>query len=244
MRAIVLAAGFGTRMGEVGRTTPKGLMDLGGRTVLGELLGDLDRHPLIERIAVVTNGLFEAQYAGWLAEHAPATPCELFSDGVRTPAERLGATGDLEWLLARRGREASVLLASDNLYTFPVTGIAEALDRTGLCQVCVMREDDPAAQRAAGGVLLDETGRIVKMVEKPQTPFSNLVTPPLYAYTEEALELVPAYLADGGNPDAPGHLCAWLATRVAVLAWRPEGARVDIGSLAKLEEARRMLASG
>jgi glucose-1-phosphate thymidylyltransferase len=241
MRAIVLAAGFGTRMGELGRSTPKGLMDLGGRTVLGELLADLDTDPLVQEIVIVSNGLFAGQYGAWLAEHTLRTPWELLSDGVTDPANRLGATGDLEWVLAQRGRGRSIVLASDNLYTFAASGIAHEMARTGRCQVCVMREEDPAAQRSAGCVRLDGEGRVVEMVEKPEEPFSDLLTAPLYAYTEEALSLIPSYLEAGGNPDAPGYLCAWLSRQVPLMAWRPAGSRVDIGSLAKLEEARRLL---
>jgi glucose-1-phosphate thymidylyltransferase len=244
MRAILLAAGFGTRMGDLGRNVPKGLMDLGGRTVLGSLLTELDRHPLIDEALLITNGLFEAAYGEWLAVHPTATPLAMLSDGTTEPDRRLGATGDLEWALGQTHRRDSIVLASDNLFTFPVTGIAEALEGSGRCQVCVLREDDLETRRAAGCVVLDETGRVVRMVEKPREPETNLVTPPVYAYTEEALSLVPRYLAEGGNPDAPGYLCAWLASQVPVMAWRPEGRRIDIGTLEKLEEARRFLAGG
>lgn len=242
MRAILLAAGFGTRMGALGATVPKGLMDLGdGRTVAGALLGDLASSGLVSEALLVTNAHFEHAYREWLAEQDLPFPCELLSDGARVPAERLGANGDLEWVLQRRGREPAVVLASDNLYTFSVAGIVDALRSTGLSHVLVLEEHDRQALKSAGCVLLDDEGRVVHMVEKPAEPPSHLVTPPLYAYTREALELVPRYLAEGGNPDAPGHYCAWLSSQTVVMAWRPQGTRIDIGSLEKLLEARELL---
>jgi len=146
-------------------------------------------------------------------------------------------------VLRRVGRDAALVLASDNLFTFSVAGLADEVLRTGRCSVCVLEENDPEGLRSSGCVRLAEDGRIVEMMEKPSTPPSNLLVPPVYGYTTEALELVPTYLENGGNPDAPGHLCAWLCAHIPVYAWRPGGGRLDIGSPEKLERARAALAA-
>lgn len=243
MRAIILAAGFGTRMGALGKTCPKGLMPIGDRTVLDALTDDLLASDSIGDLVLVTNATFAAAYGDWIERRGLTERCTLIDDGATSPENRLGATGDLELVLGSVGRDAALVLASDNLFTFSVAGLADEVLRSGRCSVCVLEENDPEGLRSSGCVRLDGEGRIVAMVEKPEIPPSNLLVPPIYGYTREALHLVPTYLAEGGNPDAPGHLCAWLCGRMPVYAWRPGGSRLDIGSPEKLVRARAALAA-
>src|SRR5215217_921579 len=49
--AIVLAAGLGTRLGSIGRNTPKVLLDVGGRTLLERHLDYLAAHA-VRRVVV------------------------------------------------------------------------------------------------------------------------------------------------------------------------------------------------
>lgn len=244
MRAIVLAAGFGTRMGSVGKTCPKGLMEVGGRRLLDPLMDDLEQSTLIKQVVLVTNGVFADAYEAYLRERSLAKEWLLLNDGVMSAQRRLGATGDLEFALRVVGWDPAMVLASDNLFTFDVTGVAHAMAAAGHSAVCVLRENDPVALLSAGCATVNGTGLIVDMVEKPEYPKSNLIVPPLYAYTSEALQLVPQFLWAGGNPDAPGHFCSWLCQRLPVAAWRPNGHRIDIGSREKLAQARAMLAAG
>ena len=94
-RAIVLAAGFGTRMGELGRRCPKGLLDLGMGVVMDPILSDLESSAAVESIVWVTNGRFAEMYRQWLT--APLAHSQVLIDGVTELENRLGAIGDLTW---------------------------------------------------------------------------------------------------------------------------------------------------
>src|SRR5262249_19731711 len=59
---------------------------------------------------------------------------------------------------------------------------------------------------------------------------SDLTCPPFYLFPPEALALVPAYLAAGESPDAPGSFIAWLHRRLAVYGHVFRAPRYDVGT--------------
>jgi glucose-1-phosphate thymidylyltransferase len=89
--------------------------------------------------------------------------------------------------------------------------------------------------------VLDENNRVLEFAEKPQEPKSAWGVPPLYLYPRETLPRIHDYLANGGNPDAPGHFVEWLSRAEPVYAYKMNGNVLDIGNLESLEAARRLL---
>lgn len=244
-RAIVLAAGFGTRMGQLGEACPKGLLDVGGGVVMDPILADLERSPQVESIVWVTNDRFAEAYRRWLEGARLETPWILVNDGVAHPDQRLGAAGDLALALRETGDADALVLGSDNIYSFDVTAALEEMAARSCSVAVVLQEECPEVLRSANCVEVDREGWIVRMEEKPSVPWSNLFVPPVYAYAQATLRRVEEYLAAGGNPDAPGHLLAWLCTREHIWGWRPAGGRrLDIGTPDMLDEARRILRDG
>jgi dTDP-glucose pyrophosphorylase len=131
------------------------------------------------------------------------------------------------------------VLGSDNLYTFRVTDVIDAMEAREASAVAVLEAEAHQELRSANCVEIGPDGRITRMEEKPAEPFSRLFVPPVYGYAAEALALVDEYLSLGGNPDAPGHFCAWLTGRVPVWAWLPpHGSRLDVGTPEGLAQAR------
>ena len=62
---IILAAGYGTRLGGEGEGLPKGLLELQGRPLLDHLVGDLPGLGDPTAACVVTNDLFAEAYEAW-----------------------------------------------------------------------------------------------------------------------------------------------------------------------------------
>jgi glucose-1-phosphate thymidylyltransferase len=244
-RAIVLAAGFGTRMGELGRRCPKGLLDLGMGVVMDPILSDLEGSAAVESIVWVTNGRFAEMYRQWLTASRLRTPWVLIDDGVTEPENRLGAIGDLDLALRETGDASALVLGSDNVYSFDVTGALEEMEARDCSVAALLEGESRAALRAANCVEVDSQGWMVRMEEKPLEPWSDLFAPPVYAYTQATLARVSEYLRAGANPDAPGHFLAWLCARERVFGWRPwAGRRLDIGNPEMLQEARSILREG
>lgn len=232
MNAVLLAAGYGTRMRALFPDTPKALIEIGGRPILAHLLGNLARSALIEAVTIVTNERFYPALHGYLEAHPPPLATRLLSDGTHTDEQRLGAIRDLQFALDRlRGREDLLVAATDQLHAFELAGPLQfARPRAAAVNVCLQAPSRGHLAGRHGCVLLDAAGRIVDFEEKPQRPKSRLASLAIYVLPPAAQALVGEYLQAGGNPDAPGYFLGWLAERTAVYGYVADGASYDAGS--------------
>ncbi len=245
--AVLLAAGYGTRLGELTEERPKALLSVGGQPLLDHLVAWIDGRLQVDRIVLVTNSRYAPVFRRWLeARWGPdgeSAPVRLVDDGTTDPVHRLGAVGDLALALERFPPAGSVLVAAaDTLVRFDPNGPASLLDRRteAAAVVPVMNEPDPQALRHRGVVRTDAEGRIIELHEKPEDPPSSLTALPLYFMTRQACGLVPHYLADGHGADALGGFLAWLVRREVVLAYPASGGRLDIGTPEGLRRARTL----
>lgn len=243
--AVILAAGFGTRLAPLTDRIPKPLIEVGDRPVASHLVGSLHAVDPAMPIVVVVNGCHPAAWTAW---HA-TTPGRVIiaSNDIRDVRDRLGAVVDLErGLDALPPVDTVVVLAGDNLITEPLAphlASHRAADARSLV-LCRDLGDDVPANRY-GEVTVDAAGRIVRFREKPADPTSPLAATCTYVLeAPHAAQRVRTYLAEGGDADSPGRFIAWLAQREPVVAGRLRGPYFDIGSHETLAAARRAFASG
>ena len=76
MKAIVIAAGYATRLGELTKNFPKPLLQIGRSTILDRMLDDIDTIPEIDEVVVVTNHKFAPIFEDWAAKRAEGTDSE------------------------------------------------------------------------------------------------------------------------------------------------------------------------
>ena len=232
MTAIVLAAGYGTRMRALFPDTPKALIPVGGRALLDHLLANLARSGAINAAAVVTNDRFLPAFERHLADHPAPLPVRLLSDGTSHERDRLGALGDLALALDRLAIADTVLVAAtDKLLAFELAEpLAFARRQAAAVNVCVRMPDRAHIAGRHGCVLLDDASRIVHFEEKPAQPRSDLASLALYILPPAVHSPLRDYLAGGGNPDAPGHFLTWLTERAPVYGYIAGGRSHDVGT--------------
>jgi glucose-1-phosphate thymidylyltransferase len=241
MIAIILAAGFATRLYPLTRNFPKPLLEVGGRTVLDHLFQQLDALPQIERAVVVSNHRFLVFFQRWHAAR-PATGklATLLDDGAVSNADRRGALGDLHFALAHVGINDDLLVcAADNLLRFSLRKLLDAYERRPAVWVCVHRVTDRHRLQRTGVAVLDAEHRVVEFAEKPRRPKSRWAVPPIYIYPRNLLPAIQKCLTAGDLPESLGSLLQWLSARTAVFAHRVHGTVLDIGNLQSLEAARK-----
>lgn len=247
MNALILAAGYATRLYPLNLNTPKPLLPVAGRPVLDYMLDELRAIPGLRRVIVVTNHRFASNLTEWAAstDAAGQLHIEVLDDQTDSNETRLGAIGDVAFAaktLPDLVGSPLFVLAGDNLTDFRLADlVADFQARQGEASViCLVREPDPVTLRRSGVVTIDATSRVTGFVEKPADPPSDLTCPAFYVYSAEALALVPGYLASGGSPDAPGNFIAWLHHVAPVYGHVFEEPRYDIGSVESYQAVCRL----
>jgi glucose-1-phosphate thymidylyltransferase len=239
MKAVILAAGYATRLYPLTLDRPKALLPVGGKPMLEHLLDRLDEVCGLDRIHVVTNSKFAESFRAWA--RSSGREVGILDDGTTDEESRLGAIGDLGLAIRSEGIDDDLLvLAGDNLFSESVAPFAEFGRERGSPALGVYDVGDLDVVRGRyNAIELDDDDRVVFFEEKPERPTSTLTGIALYFYPRPSLGLVSRYLEEGNNPDQPGRLVQWLYPRTPVYAWRVPGRWYDVGSKETLADADR-----
>jgi glucose-1-phosphate thymidylyltransferase len=238
MKALILAAGYATRLGPLTASFPKMLLPLAERPMLDYLLDRIREVGEIEEIHLVTNSQFAPIFREWAPEDVT-----VHDDGTTSNEDRLGAIGDIAFTIERAELHGADLLvvAGDNLIGYSLPDFVTFRLEKGGSAIAVHEVDDRELLSQYGIVVLDEDDRVVGFEEKPAEPKSNLAATASYLYRGADLERLSEYLDEGNAPDAPGNFAAWLSERAPLFGYRFSGDWHDVGDLGQLLEADNLL---
>jgi glucose-1-phosphate thymidylyltransferase len=192
-----------------------------------------------DEIHLVTNARFAPDFERW----AEGRDVRVHDDGTTSNDDRLGAIGDIRFVLEQTGFDDDLLvIAGDNLFDFSLADyVAYWRGKEGGSCLAVYDVGDIELAKLYGVVEVDGDDRIVGFVEKPPAPASTLAATATYLYTREHAGLIERYLEEGNPPDQPGNFVAWLHTRAPVYAYRFAGEWHDIGDPEQLLAADNRL---
>ena len=235
MKALILGAGYATRLYPLTKTIAKPLLPLAGRPMLDYLLDRIREVDEIDEIHVVTNHKFAGSFGEWAASRDVI----VHDDGTTSEDDRLGAIGDIQFVVERTGIDDDLLVvAGDNLFDYSVSRYVNWWRGKGEASAVVLYDvGDLELVRKYSSVDVDADERLTGFVEKPEHPTSTLVATAAYLYHRNHVPLIRRYLAEGNPPDQPGRLVAWLVPRAPVFGYSAEGDWRDIGDAAQLLEA-------
>ena len=240
MQALILAAGYGTRLYPLTQTVAKPLLPLAGRPLVDYLLDRIREVQEVDAVHVVTNRKFAASFLEW----AKSRDVQVHDDGTKSEENRLGAIGDIQFGVDRAGLEHEHLLVvgGDNLFDASLADFVGWWHGRGEASAVAVHDvGSRELARQYGIVELDESERVVSFVEKPEQPQTTLAATATYVYHRAHVPLIRRYLDEGNVPDQPGRLVAWLVRRVPVYGWRIRGDWRDIGDAGQLLEADNRL---
>ncbi len=228
--AVLLAAGYGTRLYPLTKARPKALLPLGQEVVLDVIFQALAEVPRLSQTVLVTNHRFAPHFEQWRRRRADR--CDLVDDGTSSPETRLGAIQDLLLGWERiPSTEDVVVVGTDNLFTGSLGKLVRAAQaKRPSVTIAVHEVDNIQEARRFGVVQMDGEGRVIRCLEKPARPPCLTVGLCLYYFPPPCRAQLQTYLAEGGRGDAPGHFIEWLASREPVYAITIDGTWFDIGS--------------
>ncbi|MDD5198841.1 MAG: nucleotidyltransferase family protein [Terrimicrobiaceae bacterium] len=246
MNALILAAGYATRLYPLTLAKAKPLLEVAGKPMIEWVLDGLAPIPDLDAIHVVTNNKFANDFRAWADAYSRRSSrfaFKIINDGSTGDDDKKGAIGDIHFAIHREHLYANdlIVVAGDNLFSESVEGFAAA-GKDAPATVAVYDVGDLELAKKYNSISVDPRGRITKFVEKSPEPESTLSAIALYYYRRDTLPFIDQYIAEGNNPDQPGRLIEWLHHRTEVRTWRVPGIWFDIGGPESLAEADQIFA--
>lgn len=245
MNAIILAAGFGTRLYPLTKSMPKALLKIGDKTILDHLVGKLEACPVITKIILVTNGRFALDFMEWAKKGKGRyqKPISIVENKIYEPEKRLGAVRDLRLgtQAERDQADGFLVLLGDNYFDFPLAHFVN-LYCTGhrdTAFVGLYDVKDPQLASQYGVAQVDHNNQITDFEEKPPVPKSTRVSAGVYYLPNKfQLRLFEYLELEKLNPDKLGDFIAWLSRKEPLYGIDFDGTWFDIGDHESFERAR------
>jgi glucose-1-phosphate thymidylyltransferase len=241
MNALILAAGYATRLYPLTLNQAKPLLPVAGKPMIERVVDHLIHITDLKTFYIVTNHKFAQQLSDWADQYGQRNKSarfEVIDDGSTSEEDKLGAIGDIFFATEKKGlyHENLLIVAGDNLFSESLANFADfAREQPATIGVYDVKSLEKA--KKYNQLTTNPAGIVTDFVEKPENPSSTLCAIALYYYSPEALRFLSAYLSEGNNPDQPGRYVQWLHKRIDIFTYPIDGLWYDIGSHESLAEA-------
>ncbi len=243
MKAMILAAGKGTRLGMLGQCVPKILVPVGGVPLIQHTFAWLKSHG-ITRVALNVNHLSD-KVIEWVGDG-----CRFGMEVAYSREDTLLGTAGGVKKMEHFFDGTFVVVYGDILTDFDLTAMIRFhKEKKAVATLALFEAPNP---REVGIVEIDEAGRILTFVEKPQSPVPSpqslipspqLASAAVYVLEKEVLDYIPEKShCDFGYDVFPKLLAAGLPVYGYVLGsgdyW------LDIGTPEKYRQADEDVKAG
>ena len=241
MKALILAAGYATRLYPLTKEYPKPLLKVGKRPIINYIVDKLEALDGIDEIIVVTNSKFMPQFKKWLGKLHSKKHISLVDDLTKSLNDRRGAIGDMNFAInKKRLKEDLIVMGGDNLFNTDLREFFSFVKGNLSPVIGAYNIKDIRQAKKYGVVKLGRKNRIVDFKEKPENPKSALIAMCLYYFPKNKLGLIKEYLKSKTDKyDATGFYIDWLRKKVTVYGFVFEGYWYDIGDHKFYREARQ-----
>lgn len=240
MKAIILAAGYATRLYPLTLDYPKALLEIDKKPIIEFILNNLKKTEEIEEIILVSNNKFYPLFKKWLKRYNSKN-IKLINDLTDSINERLGALGDLNFAIKKNKIDSDILVvAGDNLFNFSLKDFIKEVKNKSCVGIGIYDIGSKKKAKKFGVVKMGKTGYVEEFKEKPKEPFSTLVGIGIYFIPTNKIGFISKYLNLNFSPDALGHFIEYLLEKKEkVYGYRFKGKWFDIGSKETFAEAKK-----
>ena len=220
------------------------MLEVKQRPIIDYIIDKLEGARQVNEIIIVTNSKFIAKFRKWKKSLKLKKPVTLVDDLTRSNSDRLGAIGDINFVIKKKRIQEDVLvIGGDNLFSGGLTKFVDfAVSKSPAATIGLYKLKDLKDASSYGVAKLDRLRRVVYFEEKPAKPKSKLVAMCLYYIPASRLKLIKEYLKIGKKVDATGNYIDWLKGRVDTYGFIFQGSWYDIGDFKYLTRAKKYFA--
>jgi len=240
MQALILAAGYATRLYPLTENTPKPLLKVGNNTIIEHILIELEKVPGLNQAYIVTNDKFYPDFVNWSKNIKTSFRLKILNDGTLSNEDRLGAVGDIHFAVEQEMIDDDLLvIAGDNLFGFSLSKFVHFFQEKKTSIVAFRDLKDKEKVKGKFGVGIVQGSKVIDFEEKPLQPKSSLASTFCYLFPKNFLSQLHSYIKRG-EIDNGGDLIRWLVRNDQVHAFVFEEHWFDVGTFESLEEAKRV----
>jgi len=251
MKALILAAGYGTRLekdidqdrsGKYSslKGLPKPLVPVGGIPLVSHWMDILLAAKFrVDDVYLITNGIYYNLFVEWANKSGYGFPVgNIVNDQSTGNHNRIGAIGDICLMFEKKKellQNNLMIIGGDTLFfeDFDLGEVVSTFNerKEDNLVLCYHEEDT-----LKSGILeTNEKNYVTAFLEKPdpKSTKSRNGCPCFYLYRKETLPMFEKYVAQTKSlqeKDAPGNFLCWLHSRAPVWVYKISG-RFDIGGL-------------
>mgnify|MGYP001582310697 CR=1 FL=1 len=241
MKALILAAGYATRLYPLTKEYPKPLLEVGKRPIINYIIDKLEALDDIDEILVVTNSKFFPKFKKWLSRLRNKKHISLVDDLTKSHSDRRGAIGDMNFVINKKRLKGDLLvMGGDNLFSADLKEFLSFVKGNPSPVIGAYNIKDIRQAKKYGVIKLGAKFKLIDFKEKPENPKSTLIAMCLYYFPKEKLRLIKEYLNSKTDKyDATGFYIDWLRKKVPVYGFAFDGFWYDIGDHKFYREAKQ-----
>lgn len=244
MKALILAAGYGTRLYPYIKNCPKPLLEINQKPIIEYLLDKLTGLSGLSEVIIVTNDHFFGHFKKWRDGLDINIKIKIINDLSKSPEEKLGAVKDMYLVFKKEGFDDDYLiLGGDNFFRDSLEGFVNfARKKAPGVSIGIVDIHNISEARHYGVVSLNQHNRILEFKEKPAKPNSSLVATCIYYFPRDKIKLIKECIDDSEICfDNVGVYIDWLTKKDKVYGFIFKHLWVDIGRIETYEKLKEIM---
>lgn len=243
MKALILAAGYATRLYPLTLDTPKPLLEVAGKPIVEYILSKIEEVKNIDGVYVVTNNKFYGHFEKWKATYRGNI--KIINDMTNNNEDRLGAVGDIGFVVKNEKIDDDLMvIAGDNLFDYSLVNLHNHfIEKNGSVVAIRTLDDRKKAAGKYGVVDFDDKSRIIDFEEKPEYPKTNFAATACYIFSKSDVQKLEKCIEEKNNPDNLGDFVNWLSLKSKVYGFVFNDSWYDVGNKEELFKVRQIMSS-
>lgn len=230
MKAVILCAGYATRLYPYTFNHPKALLDVGGEELLSYTISNIGDIKEIDKIFIVSNDKFYQRFIEW--SKGKDSRIEIINDNTKCNEDRLGGVGDFAVALEKFYEDDDIfVILGDNFFNFKLNKFVDFF----LChkQPSIALYDIKSREEAKKfGVLEVEGISINGFEEKPKEPKSTLISTGAYIFPKEFIGILKDYINSNKNKEGIGYMIQdFVSNKMQIAGFVFDEEWYDIGTM-------------
>lgn len=237
MKALILAAGYATRLYPLTKDLPKPLLKIAGKPIIKHILEKISPLKNIEEIFIVTNSRFFSQFHEWGKIFHFHQKIKIIDDGTKTNEDRLGAVGDIDFVIRKENIDDDLLvIAGDNLFGFSLEDFLKKFNdkKNTIVAFHDLKDKEKVKKRFGVGIISND--RLIDFEEKPEDPKSSMAATACYIFKKADLSKIRKSISSG-KADNIGNVVMYLMKESTVVPFVFDEPWFDVGTFESMKEA-------